>query len=249
LKTFDRWEGRGIGMASLTNACFEDQIGVPYYVLHSEQDISLFIPKGKTLNDQMELWLKSFSGYILRKLNGQELSTQEAMVLCYFYQSELLNRMERYTILLTPDNNHFSVIDGLESKGIIFKYPKSPDIYPVYFVDRTLAQTDYALPLRKSFGRDYDDLKNDYKEVLQTIYQHNQFSAQKSISAKATGLFLYLKRYPVITDIRDYDNFSRKIRNIFRQLEKRGFIVRQDGTKPEYVLNSTYERVPSLFDQ
>src|SRR3972149_3526135 len=56
LKTFDRWEGRGIGMASLTNACLDNQVGVPYYIFHSENDISLFIPKGKTLDDRMELW-------------------------------------------------------------------------------------------------------------------------------------------------------------------------------------------------
>ncbi|MEW5939338.1 MAG: RNA-binding domain-containing protein [Chloroflexota bacterium] len=248
LKTFDRWEGRGIGMASLTNASLEDQIGVPYYVLHSEQDISLFIPKGKTHNDKMELWLKSFSGYIQRKLNGRELTAQEATVLCYFYQSELLNRLERYTILLTPDNNHFVVIDGLESAGLIFRFPQSPDIYPVYFIDRALAQTDFTIPLRELFGRGYDDLKNDYKEVLQTIYQHNHFSAQQSVSAKATGLFLYLKQHSAITDIREYDNFSRKIRNIFRQLEKRGFITRQDNAKPEYTINIGYKRIPSLFD-
>jgi predicted HTH transcriptional regulator len=248
LKTFDRWEGRGIGMASLTNACLENQIGVPYYILHSEKDISLFIPKGKTLNDKMELWFKSFSGYILLKMNGQELSAQEAMVLCYFYQSELLNRLERYTILLTPDNNHFAVIDKLESKGLIFRYSKSPELYPVYLVDRTLVQTDYSHQLRELFGKGYDVLKNDYKEVLQAIYQHNNFSLQKSISAKAAGSFLYLKQNSVITDIREYDNFSRKIRNIFRQLEKREFIVRQDGTKPEYILNLSFERVPSFFD-
>jgi uncharacterized protein with von Willebrand factor type A (vWA) domain len=109
-------------------------------------------------------------------------------------------------------------------------------------------QTDYSHQLRELFGKGYDVLKNDYKEVLQAIYQHNNFSLQKSISAKAAGSFLYLKQNSVITDIREYDNFSRKIRNIFRQLEKREFIVRQDGTKPEYILNLSFERVPSFFD-
>jgi predicted HTH transcriptional regulator len=107
LKTFDRWEGRGIGMASLVNACLDNQIGVPYYIFHSENDISLFIPKGKCLDDKMEHWLKSFSGYLQKKSGGAGLSEHEQVVLCYFYQSELLNRSERYTILLTPDNNHY----------------------------------------------------------------------------------------------------------------------------------------------
>lgn len=248
LKTFDRWEGRGIGMASLTNASLDNQIGVPYYIFHSEHDISLFIPKGKTLDDKMEQWLNSFSGYLLKKLDGKELSLEEKMVLCYFYQSELLNRLERYTILLTQDNNHFVVIDGLESKGLIYRHPRSPDIFPVYFVDRTLVQTDFTKQLRQLFGKGYDDLKNDYKDVLQAIYQHNNYSLQQVVSAKATGNFLYLRQYPVVTDIRDYDNFRRRVRNIFNQLEKKGFITRQDGKKPEYILNPNYERKPSLFD-
>lgn len=247
LKTFDRWEGRGIGMASLTNACLENQVGVPYYIFHSENDISLFIPKGKTLDDKMELWLKSFSGYLLEKLNGRELTPAEKVVLCYFYQSELLNRLERYTILLTSDNNHFEVIADLEEKGLIFSHPKSQDLYPVYLVDRALAQTDFTNQLRGLFGKDYDSLKNDYKEAMQAIYQHNRYSIQRAVSAKAIGAFLYLKKNPLVSDIREYDDFMRKVRYIFNRLEKNRFIIRQDGKKSEYVLNEEYKASPSLF--
>lgn len=247
LKTFDRWEGRGIGMASLTNASLDNQIGLPYYIFHSDHDVSLFIPKGKTLDDKMEQWLGSFSGYLSKKLNGQELAIEEKMVLCYFYQSELLNRLERYTILLTTDNNHFAVIDALENKGLIFKHPDSQNIYPVYFVDRTLTQTDFTNQLRDIFGGSYDDLKSDYKEVLQAIYQHNNYSTKRVVSAKSTGTFLYMKQTPIVTDIREYENFRRRVRNIFNQLEKKGFVVRQDK-KPEYLLNLDYKRIPSLFD-
>ena len=249
LKTFDRWEGRGIGMASLTNACLDNQIGVPYYVFHSENDISLFIPKGKTLDDKMDLWFKSFSGYILRKLGGKELSEQEKIVLCYFYQSELLNRLERYTILLTSDNNHFKVTVDLEDKGFIFKHPQSPDIHPVYLVDRVLAQTDFTNPLRDLFGKDYDDLKSDYKEVLQVIHQHNQYSLQQTASANSASTFLYLRKNSRITNVPEFDNFKRGIRSIFNKLENRNFIVRsgskrKDGKlKPEFLLNQSFKRV------
>ena len=243
LKTFDRWEGRGIGMASLTNACLDNQIGAPYYVFHSENDISLFIPKGKTLDDKMELWFKSFSGYILKKLGGKELSEQEKIVLCYFYQCELLNRLERYTILLTPDNNHFEVIADLEDKRFIFRHPQGPDIHPVYLVDRVLTQTDFTNPLRELFGKAYDDLKSDYKEVLQVIYQHNKYGLQQTINARSAGTFLYFKKNPQIVNARDHDNFMRKIRSIFNHLEEKDFIVRtgskrKDGTrKYEFELN------------
>ncbi len=252
LKTFNRWEGRGIGMASLTNACLDNQIGVPYYVFHSENDISLFISKGKTLDDKMELWLKSFSGYILRKLGGKELSEQERIVLCYLYKCELLNRLERYTILLTADNNHFEVIDALEGKGLIFRHPQSPDIYPVFLIDRVLTQTDFTNPLRELFGQDYDVLKGDYKEVLQIIYQHNKYSLHQTINARSVGTYLYIKGTPNIIDARDPDNLMRKIRSIFNRLENARFIVRsgskrRDGKlKPEFLLNQSFRRTPTL---
>jgi len=243
LKTFDRWEGRGIGMASLVNACLDNQIGVPYYIFHSENDVSLFIPKGKTLDDKMEHWLDSFSGYLQKKTGGNGLSEHEQVVLCYFYQSELLNRLERFTILLTPDNNHFAVIADLEDKGLISRHPNSPALYPVYSIDRTLIQTDFTQPLRELFGADYSELKSDYKDVLQVIYQHNQYSTQQTISANRAGKFLYLKRTERIGDIRPFNDFRRKIRNIFNRFEKKGFIVRKDGKKPEFVLNEAYRNV------
>jgi len=245
LKTFDRWEGRGIGMASLVNACLDNQIDVPYYIFHSENDVSLFIPKGKIIDDKIEHWLESFSGYLQKKSNGNRLSEHEEVVLCYFYLSELLNRLERYTILLTPDNNHFEVIAGLEDKGLIFRYPNSPTLYPVYLVDRTLTRIDFTEPLRERFGADYDDLNGDYKDVLQVIYQYNQYSAQQTISANRAGRFLYVKKNARIVDIQDFDDFKRRVRNIFNRLEKKGLIVRQDGKKPEFVLNEKRkEKIP-----
>jgi ATP-dependent DNA helicase RecG len=131
LKTFDRWEGRGTGMASLTNACLDNQIDVPYYLLHSESDISLHIPKGQVLDAEMLLWLESFSGYLLEKCDGIALTDEEKIVLAYFYKTEKLNKLERYTVLLTADNNHFSVITALEDKGLIFRTALSNTEYPL----------------------------------------------------------------------------------------------------------------------
>jgi len=240
LKTFDRWEGRGIGMAFLVNACLDNQIGVPYYIFHSENDVSLFIPKGKITDDKMEHWFESFSGYLRKKSGGNGLSEHEQVVLSYFHQSELLNRLERYTILLTPDNNHFAVIAGLEDKGLIFRHPDSPALYPVYSVDRTLTQIDFTEPLRERFGAEYDDLNSDYKDLLQVIYQHNQYSTQQTISANRAGRVLYLRKNARIVDIGAFDGFKRRVRSIFNRLEKKGFIVREDGKKPEFVLNESF---------
>ncbi len=250
LKTFDRWEGRGIGMASLVNACLDNQIGVPYYIFHSENDISLFIPKGKCLDEKMAFWLESFSGYLQKKAGGKTLSAQEQTMLCYFYQSEWLNRSEKYTILLTRDNNHYDVIADLEDKKLIFRQDKSPLLFPVYAVDRVLTQTDFTTPLRKLFGADYDELKSDYKDALQVIYQYNQFSAQQTISANGAGRFLYFKKNARVVDIRAFEDVLRRTRYLFNRLQERGFIIRPDGGKPRFVLNEKYRAVrgPSLFD-
>jgi len=117
LKSFDRWEGKGWGMSSLTNMALENQVDLSYYMLYSEQDIGLIIPKGKLLDEEIELWLRSFSGFILKKTNGKELTEEQQTALAYFYKSERLNYLERYTIVLTPDNNHFSVIADLQYSG------------------------------------------------------------------------------------------------------------------------------------
>lgn len=69
LKSFNRWEGKGKGLASLTDACLDNLIDLPYYVL-SGDEIKLFVPKGKVFDDKMETWLKSYSGYLTKK-NGK----------------------------------------------------------------------------------------------------------------------------------------------------------------------------------
>ncbi len=251
LKTFDRWEGRGIGMTSLVNACLDNQTGVPYFIFHSENDVSLFIPKGKCLDDKMEYWLESFSGYLQKKAGGNALSEHEQIMLCYFHQSELLNRSEKHTILLTPDNNHFAVIADLEDKGLIFRHEMSLPLFPVYSVDRVLAQTDFTEPLRNMFGAHYDELKSDYKDALQVIYQYNQYSAQQTISANRAGRFLYFKKNARVVDLRAFEDVMRRTRYLFNRLEQKGFIVRPDRYKPRFVLNESYREAqgPSLFDK
>ncbi len=224
LKTFDRWEGRSLGMASLVNACLDNQIGVPYYIFHSENDVSLFIPKGRCLDDKMEFWLESFSGYLFKKNGGQNLTKQEEIVLSYFHQSELLNRVERYTILLTPDNNHFKVIAALEEKGLIARHPSSPALYPVYSIDRVLRQTDFAEPLRKMFGADYDGLKSDDKELLQIVYQNNQYVERAAINASRAGVLWHRKQTMRGNAVRTLESCIRTARIFFLNLKEKALL-------------------------
>ena len=251
LKTFDRWEGRGTGMASLTNACLDNKIDVPYYLLHSESDISLHIPKGQVLDAEMLLWLESFSGYLLSKCDGIPLTDEENIVLAYFYKTEKLNKLERYTVLLTSDNNHFSVISSLEDKGLIFRtsigiteYP----LYPVYIVDRTLTKESFRQELRDIFGTYYDLLKLEHQEILEIIYRYQYFSNYKAANANLVGDFLYRKKHKVIIEANKYENYKRGVRNTFNKLTKSGFIEKSTTIRYGFTLNQEFKKHSSLFD-
>lgn len=254
LKSFDRWEGIGKGLASLTDACIDNTIDVPYYVLTAEE-VKLFIPKGKVYDEAMEIWLSSFSNYIIKKY-GRALNEDEKIMLSFFYKSEKLNRLENYTILLTTDNNHKNIIATLEEKGLLFKNPQSPkiEIYPIYLVDRVLMKNDFTNDLREFFGNAFDILNPEYKEIINAIYWHNQYADTNIIvSANSIGRFIYLNRKGKIIDVNGYENFKRKVRNIFNQLERKGFIIRKDGKtkenggKPDFKINVNFKPSPTLF--
>ncbi len=246
LKSFDRWEGKGWGMAALTNFALANAIDLPYYRLYPSEDIGLFIPKGQVLDEKMNQWLDSFSKYIRQKTKGKTLNNEQKTVLAYFYKSELLNALERYTVNLTPDNNHFEVIKTLEDYGLVEKKPDSPLDVPIYFIDRTLTRTDFTEEINAIIGSRYYDLSNDYKQILEVIYQFNQYSEVHEISANLIGNYLYFKKYQSVNDQNSYNNFKRKIRSNINKLENGGFIRRKQAGKPDYELNKTDEQ--NLFN-
>ncbi len=251
LKVFDKWEGRGLGMASLTNACLENEINVPYYLFHSENDVSLVVPKGKVYDEEAKLWLEGFSGYLYEKLNRRELTEEESIILSYLYKSEKLNSKERYSILLTPDNNHFDVISDLEKYGLIYKHHTSRPIYPIYVVDRTLTKMEFSQNLYNHFGSHFDLLSNDYKEVLNTIYLHNNFSKTKTVTAYSISAYLYLKKNTFVKDEKDYQNYKRKVRTIFNKLEQKGFIInlnKDQFYKPGYLINDKFASTQDVLN-
>jgi ATP-dependent DNA helicase RecG len=251
LKYFDRWEGKGWGMSSLTNAALNNDIDLPWYFLYSDNDIGLFIPKGKVLDDEIKGWLKIFSKYILSKTNGYSLNTEQETALAYFLKSERFNKQEKYTIALTPDNNHFSVINELEGWGLIYKHPKSPQLHPIYLVDRQLLQSDFTKELRDIFGGDYDELGKLYKEVLNVVYHFNEFSlAINDINAAQVGDFLYYKQNPRILDVKHYNDYKRRIRTIIKNLTNKRFLLQEkEKGRKYYTINRDYERTQSLFDK
>jgi hypothetical protein len=255
LKSFDYWEGKGRGLSSLIDTCLDNKIDLPYYIL-TDGEIKLFIPTGKVFDEAMESWLNSFNGYILEK-NKRELNEDEKIILSFFYKSEMLNRVESYTILLTMDNNHKEVIANLEEKGLIFKDYASPEIYPIYRVDRTLVINEVSDILQNIFGKEWTLLKIEHKEVLQAIYWYSHYAIHTELlSANSVGKIIYTKNnknFINLNDLKDYENFKRKIRNIFNQLESKNFIVRKDGKtkenggKPDFVINENFSKTKNLF--
>lgn len=249
LKSFDRWEGKGWGMSSLTNLALENEVDVSFFILYAEQDIGLFIPKGKVLDDEAEWWLKSFSGYIFRKTNGRELTREQQTVLAYFLKSERLNKSERYTIALTPDNNHFSVISELERWNLIYKHPSSPTLYPVYLIDRILTKFEFVDELRNIFGGAYDNLGQEYKDVLNVIFHFNEYGKNiRDINAAQVGDFLYFRKHQKIFDVKKYNEYKRKVRRIIEALTKRQYLLKSFDGRPNYVINNGFKRTKSLFD-
>ena len=53
LRVYRKWEGRGIGMATLVNLCLQNRIDLPYYRIDSEE-VCLHLCASKLLDERME---------------------------------------------------------------------------------------------------------------------------------------------------------------------------------------------------
>ena len=245
LKVFNKWEGQGIGMATLTGACLHNEIDLPYYVFHSPDELSLIIPSGKLLDKQMESLFETYSGYFKKKLDGNHISDEQKRVLAYLYKSERENKYFRYTILLTKDNNHLEAISSLLASEIIFAHPKSNNINPIYLLDRSLFKADFKPELQNIFGLDFNTLKDEHKEILGLIYESNNFSDTQNLSANQIGNLLWLRKGNE-NIIGGFEDFKRKVRYIVSKLEKGHFISRV-SSYPQYSINHNYKDGVNLF--
>ena len=244
LRVYRKWEGRGIGMATLVNLCLQDAIDLPHYILRQDE-VRLSICKGRLLDNEMELLLTSFDAHLIKKLDGSEPTRAQKLVLAYFIKSERANQQQRHTILLTPDNNHYLEIRTLEQAGLIEKHPDSPPHYPVYLADRELMKENYNAELRVLFGEIYDTLNQINKDCLNVVYRHQYFSRMDAINAKQVGLYLWAIQGERDDDIRGFDNFTRKLRSIFSRLLANGLVVRKSFLEG-YFLNTNYKQTHLL---
>lgn len=240
LRVYRKWEGRGIGMATLVNLCLENRIGLPSYRIYSEE-VCLYVRAGKLLDDRMERLFSAFDRHIESRLGGGGLSEEQKLVLSYLIKSEWANEEVEYTILLTPDNNHFTALRDMERVGLISKHELSTAAYPIYVADRVLVKREYVEELRRIFGAGFDLLDSTAKEVLGVVYRHNHFCKVRPVSAKQASFALWYELGGAPGNIKEFDTFYRKIRSTFNKIEKAGFVGKVDGTRG-YVLREDYKQ-------
>jgi len=229
LRVFRKWEGRGYGMATLVDLCLQNEIDLPYYQLRQDE-VSLFLCAGRLLDQRMKRLFQAFDGYIAEKLNGDTLSDPQKVVLAYLIKSEWANELARYTILLTPGNNHSGEVVALERAGLVTLHDASSANYPIYIAARELMRTDYRSELRAMFGLRFDALDPLSKQVLDVVYRFNHFSKARFVSAKLASFSLW-PDHGSEGDIKAFDAFYRRVRSSFNRLEQRRFVRRSEGRK------------------
>ena len=75
-------------------------------------------------------------------------------------------------------------------------------------------------------------------------------TAKIFINALLISTFLHAKKNQIVTGVREYYDFTRKVRYIFNRLEGKKFIVLKDPSakkKPEFLLNTSYEEKKNLY--
>ncbi|MCB1086542.1 MAG: hypothetical protein KDM63_05820 [Verrucomicrobiae bacterium] len=244
LRVYRKWEGRGIGMATLVNLCLENRIDLPYYRIYTEE-VCLHLRAGKLLDERMERLFESFDQHIATRLDGGSLTEEHKLVLAYLIKSEWANDQLGYTILLTPDNNHFAALATLEKAGLIGKHSISTAACPIYVADRVLVQKSYVKELRTFFGEAFDGLDETAKGALGVVYRHNHFCKTRPVSAKQAAFALWYERVGHQDDIKEFDAFYRKVRNIFNKVQKAGFIEKVEGTRG-YTLKEDFKETHIL---
>lgn len=241
LKAFDKIESQGIGMATLVTECLDNKINVPYYEL-SIDSVSLVIPSGKLLDDETLFWLESYNNYINEKL-GEIVSDDHKVVLAYLYKSEILNRKDFYTILLSRNNNHLDVIQDLEACNLIYKVGLENNIRTtIYFLNRDLVKVDFSDDIKalfekvelnshpqiKIFNQKWEEIDKTVKIVLNIIYRYSKYNL-RSIKPSEITPEVYRKLHGNQIIPTTYESLGRKVRKICGDLEKTGLLEKPDG--------------------
>jgi ATP-dependent DNA helicase RecG len=239
LKSFDKIEGQGIGMATLVSACLDNSIDIPYYDLSVPDTVSLVIPAGKLMDGETEWWMNAYHNYLNNRLNGK-LTEEHKLVLAYILKSEKLNQKRFYTILLSPNNNHFDVLSDLKKSGLIWEHNSSNgDQSPIYRLDKELLITDFTHIIENRTGKSMAGMDATYKAVLTIIYKNNHYNLQ-SIKPNVITPALYAQLYGKSIDPTTHESLGRKVRKICSELVSHGFLTKKEDRS--YEINSGHSQ-------
>ena len=155
-------------------------------------------------------------------------------------KAEWANENHHYTILLTPDNNHFEQLVVLERAGLIYQHERSTPTQPIFVADRVLMQTDYRTELEALFG-DLSGLDPLSRKYLNVMWRREKFASRKVVLASELILALWHER----GDIQDADEFNNHVHQsmgTFDRLIEAEFIV-FDSDRSGFVLNTQRTRL------
>lgn len=240
LRVFRKWEGKGVGMATLVNLCLDNRIGLPSYRLMTDE-VRLTLRAGQLLDDFMEGHLASLDGYIGTMTRGIALSHDQKTILAYLIKSEWAERSHEYTVLLTPDNNHFNELAYLESCKLISKHPCGSPLHSVYVADRELVKTGYRDELLDIFGAGFAVLDEESRLSLNTVYRYDTFCNDRAATAKLAAHAIWNARHGSRQDIKEFDKLYRSVRYRFNKLEEAGMIQKTPDGKG-FKLNHLFHR-------
>lgn len=259
LKLHNKWEGKGIGMSDLVNCALANEIDVPFFTFHSADELSLTIPAGKVLDEATDLWFDLHDGMILRKTHNRPLSGEQRIVLAYLLKSERENRSGRYTLALTPGNNHFRAIDALKTSGLIELHHASEPFREAYVVCRELVKDDDWAELHALMGDGFTELESLVQQVINMISLAERHSKEGGLNARQVGRLLE-SRMPDEVRSRGIEEFHRAIRRRIERMSPdkkslegvpdsqwvstpdRILSVRGSPTRPLFRINRSYQR-------
>ena len=236
LKSFDKIESQGIGMATLVSVCLENLIDVPYYDLSIPDSISLIVPSGKLLDEETQRWINSFRGYINEKLKGNATIEHE-LVLAYLLKSEKLNQKRLYSILLSPSNNHFDVLTNLKQSGLITEHFIASTVQnPIYILNRDLTISDFIPQIEKITGIDLNNLDDIHKRVLNIFYRYNHYN-KEAIKPRDITPELYNQLHGKEIEPTTYESLGRKVRKVCGNLFEANILIKPNDKSSYEIKN------------
>lgn len=259
LKLHNKWEGKGIGMSDLVNCALANQIDLPYYLFHSADELSLTIPAGRVLDDATALWFELLDGLIAQRTGNRPLTEEQRIVLAYLLKSERANRDGRYTLALTPSNNHFRAIGDLKACGLIELHAATEQYREVYVVCRELANDDNQAELHTLFGNEFAELDALGQQTLNMISLAEKHSRDGGLNAKQVSRLLETRLTEELRK-RGKDEFYRAIRYRIEKMApdkkvldlapeekwasapERMLSIRGSASRPVFRLNRDYAR-------